>query len=141
MKDKNEDAAKRSRMWITLEMSLGVLLLLIGLVELVLAPAAISENVAIPLVSIGFILVLFAGARYYRGDTTYPQDERTKKIGAYGLSLSWFLTFIVLFVVFWLGFLGLAFFDVTALAVFLILLMGVSARGFQWWFFRQGDIE
>jgi hypothetical protein len=131
----------RSRTWITLMIVLGVALLFIGLAEMLLAPAAVAENIAIPLVSIGFILVLIAGARYFRGEKTYQQDERIKRIGAYGLSWSWFLTFIVLFVVFLMNYLGLAFFDVGTLAVFLILLMGVSAKGFQWWFFRKGDVE
>jgi hypothetical protein len=131
----------RSRTWITLMIVLGVALLFIGLAEMLLAPAGVAENIAIPLVSIGFILVLIAGARYFRGEKTYQQDERIKRIGAYGLSWSWFLTFIVLFVVFLMNYLGLAFFDVGTLAVFLILLMGVSAKGFQWWFFRKGDVE
>lgn len=119
----------------------GIVLLLAGLVELVLMPAGAPGNAALLCVTFGFIMVFIAGSRLYRGEEHYIQDERTRRIGAYGLSWSWFLTFIVLFGFFWLDYLGVWSPDVGTLSVVLILLMGVSAKAFQIWLFRKGDVE
>jgi hypothetical protein len=122
--------------------SAGIFLLIVGLIGMILTPASLMWQFTGAFISAGTVLIIIAGLRLYRGEKTYQQfDERTRKIGAYGLSWSWFLTFIVLFGVFCMNYLGLAFFDVGTLAVFLILLMGVSAKAFQWWFFRKGEVE
>jgi hypothetical protein len=66
---------------------------------LIFAPTGSEASSAVTLSGIrfGFILVILAGLRLYRGETQYMQDERTRRIGACGLPWSWFLTFIVLF--------------------------------------------
>jgi predicted CDP-diglyceride synthetase/phosphatidate cytidylyltransferase len=104
-------------------------------------PVDAPDNAAIPFVTFGFILVFLAGARLYHDENNFLQDERTRKIGAYGLSWSWFLTFIVLFGFFWLDYLDIYKPDAGALSVILILVMGVSAKVFQWYLFRKGDVE
>jgi hypothetical protein len=129
------------RKWVSIMFSAGIFLLIVGLIGMILTPVSQAGQFAAAFISAGTVLIIIAGLRLYRGEKTYQQDERTKKIGAYGLSWSWFLTFITLFVVFWINYLELAFFDVGTLAVFLILLMGISAKAFQWWFFRKGDVE
>ena len=129
------------RKWVSIMFTAGIFLLIVGLIGMILTPVSQAGQFAGAFISAGTVLIIIAGLRLYRGEKTYQQDERTKKIGAYGLSWSWFFTFITLFVVFWINYLGLAFFDVGTLAVFLILLMGISAKAFQWWFFRKGDVE
>jgi hypothetical protein len=119
---------------------IGILLLGIGLLQLTLRPVAAEGTFPAAYISAGTVLVILAGLRLYRGEKEYMQDERTKKIGAYGLSWSWFLTFLVLFVVFWANYLGLWSPDAGTLSVILILLMGISAKAFQFWFFREGDV-
>jgi len=131
----------KSRTWITVLFIFGIALLFAGLSEMLFMPVDEPGNTAIPFVTFGFILVFLAGARLYRDDNNFLQDERTRKIGAYGLSWSWFLTFIVLFGFFWLDYLGIYKPDAEALSVILILLMGVSAKVFQWYLFRKGDVE
>ena len=131
----------KSRTWVTVFLIFGVTLLIAGLAELLFMPVDGPGNMAISFVTFGFILVFLAGARLFRDETDFLQDERTRKIGAYGLSWSWFLTFIMLFGFFWLDYLGIYKPDAGTLAVILILLMGVSARVFQWYLFRKGDVE
>jgi hypothetical protein len=131
----------KSRSWITILFVFGIALLFAGLGEMLFMPVDAPGNAAIPFVTFGFILVLLAGSRLYRDENDFLQDERTKKIGSYGLSWSWFLTFIVLFVFFWLDYLGIYKPDAGTLSVILILFMGVSAKAFQWYLFRKGDVE
>ena len=131
----------KSRTWVTVFLIFGVTLLIAGLADLLFMPVDGPGNMAISFVTFGFILVFLAGARLFRDETDFLQDERTRKIGAYGLSWSWFLTFIMLFGFFWLDYLGIYKPDAGTLAVILILLMGVSAKVFQWHLFRKGDVE
>jgi hypothetical protein len=92
-------------------------------------------------VSMGAVLVVFSALKLWQGESESFQDERTRKIGAYGLSWSWFLTFSVLFAVFWADHIGAWSPDASTLSVLLILLMGTSARVFQIYLFRRGDVD
>ena len=131
----------KSRTWVTVLLIFGIALLIAGLAEMLFMPVDASGNTAIPFVTFGFILVFLAGARLFHDENDFLQDERTRKIGAYGLSWSWFLTFIMLFGFFWLDYLGIYKPGAGTLAIILILLMGVSAKVFQWYLFRKGDVE
>ena len=130
-----------SRNWVTIMFASGTVLLFAGLLQLVLMPTIAPGNAAISFITFGFILVLLAGSRLYRGEQYYRQDERTRRIGAWGLSWSWFLTFIALFGFFWLDYLGIWSPGAGTLSVVLILFMGISAKAFQIWLFRKGDVE
>ena len=131
----------KSRNWITVMFISGIILLTAGLLELVLMPAEAPGNAALSFVTFGFIMVFLSGSRLYRGEQFYMKDERTRRIGAWGLSWSWFLTFIALFGFFWLDYLGIWSPDAGTLTVVLILMMGISAKAFQMWLFRKGDVE
>ncbi|KQC03580.1 MAG: hypothetical protein APR53_01025 [Methanoculleus sp. SDB] len=115
----------------------GAILLAGGLVQLLLGT---SDGPVSMMISAGFVMVLLAAFRLLQPETHYLQDERTKKIGAYGLSYSWFLTFLVLFAIFWINYLHIFALDVETVTVGLILLMGISAKLFQWHLFRKGDV-
>ena len=115
----------------------GAILLAGGLVQLLLGT---SDGPVSLMISAGFVMVLLAAFRLHQPESVYQQDERTNKIGAYGLSYSWFLTFLVLFAIFWINYLHLLALDVETVTVGLILLMGVSAKLFQWHLFRKGDV-
>ena len=92
------------------------------------------------LVTIGLVTIAVVVMRYWRFRDELESDERTKKLGAYGLSYSWLLTLIFLAVLFWVDFLGLLTLPVGGVLLVTILLMALSARLFQWYFFRQGDV-
>ncbi|HIH27675.1 MAG TPA: hypothetical protein HA256_06860 [Methanoregulaceae archaeon] len=130
-----------SRTWITVMFIIGLVLLLVGLGAMLLLPADAPDTRSLSFVTFGFVLVFLAGGRLFRGERDLIQDERTRKIGAHGLSWSWFLTFMVLFGLFWLDYLGIFSPGSGTVAVILILLMGISAKVFQWYLFRKGDTE
>lgn len=128
------------RAWTTGLTVAGILLVGAGMV-LIATPAGDTPGSLGPgLASVGGVLLAIGLLRSAQGDKERLQDERTRKIGAYGLSWYWFLTFVVLFAVFWADYLHVWSPDAGVLSVLLIILMGISAKAFQWWFFRKGDV-
>ncbi len=68
------------------------------------------------------------------------QDERSLRIGTYGLSYSWYLTFLAVAAMGWLAGSGASPISGTQACLILIILMPVSARIFQWYFNTRGDV-
>ncbi|KAF5087083.1 hypothetical protein DSECCO2_50060 [anaerobic digester metagenome] len=108
----------------------------------ILLPFLVSGTGAISsiLVTIGLVILAVAVVRHWRFRDELEKDERTQKIGAYGVSYSWLLTIVFLALLFWVNYLGLLALTVETVLLSTILLMGLSARIFQWYFFRQGDV-
>lgn len=99
-----------------------------------------AEAISSALVTIGLVTLMVAVVRHWRFRDEPEKDERTQKIGAYGISYSWFLTLIFLAILFWMNYLGLLALTVESILLSTILLMGISARLFQWYLSRQGDV-
>ncbi len=131
----------KSRSWISVMCIFGILLIGTGIINMAFLPSEASPGLASFSISAGFILTILSAFRLWKGEKNYMQDERTKRIGAYGLSWSWFLTFLVLFGIFWADYLDLWSPDAQTLSLLLILLMGISAKGFQAYLFRKGDVD
>ena len=118
---------------------IGILMTVFGLAIILMSGGDAVIGTVLLCAGLAFLVTGIIRHRKY-GDEP-ESDERSKKIGAYGLSYSWFLTFLVLFVIFWADFLHLWSPDVGTLSVLLILLMGISAKGFQMYLFRKGDVD
>lgn len=131
----------KTRTWLAWMVLAGLFMLGAGIVEMSLLSPPAGGAFSSTFISMGAVLVVFSGLKLWRGEGDTFHDERTRKIGAYGLSWSWFLTFIVLFVVFWADYLGIWSPDAATLSVLLILFMGISARAFQMYLFRRGDVD
>jgi ABC-type uncharacterized transport system permease subunit len=99
-----------------------------------------TEAISSLMVTIGLVILAVAVVRHWRFRDEPEKDERTQKIGAYGISYSWLLTIVFLAVLFWVDYLGLFALTVESVLLSAILLMGLSARLFQWYLFRQGDV-
>lgn len=117
----------------------GFLFLAIGLIQHLTGTSADATTGMF--ITSGVVVLVFAGARAMREDEGPEQDERTRRIGAYGITYSWFVTLVYLFVLFWAENMGLLALSSSDVILSSILLMAVSAKVFQWWFFRQGDVE
>jgi len=100
-----------------------------------------DATVAGMFITCGVIILVFSLERAVRTDEGPEQDERTRKIGAYGITYSWFFTLIYLFALFWAQNAGLIALSSPDALISAILLMAISAKAFQWWFFRKGDVE
>jgi peptidoglycan/LPS O-acetylase OafA/YrhL len=89
----------------------------------------------------GFILLVWAWKLGRQdGRDRMIQDERSLKIGTYGISYSWYLTFLVVAMLGWLAAMGKISLDIPAFSFLLIILMPISACLFQWYFNRVGDV-
>jgi len=100
-----------------------------------------DATVAGMFITCGVIILVFSLGRAMRTDEGPEQDERTRRIGAYGITYSWFVTLVYLFALFWAQNAGLFALSSPDVILSSILLMAISAKAFQWWFFRKGDVE
>ncbi|WP_406660131.1 hypothetical protein V7O66_09770 [Methanolobus sp. ZRKC3] len=125
--------------YLKISYSIATALILTGVALLVL-----SENYhqgGISLINIGavIIFVTFLRAKRYRSGPL--KDERTVRIGSYGLSYSWFVSFLVLNILFWIDNMALIKLTVAQVLAIMFFVMIVTAKGFQWYLFRKGDVE
>ena len=117
----------------------GILLVLAG-IALQSTGIAVESTAVVALVSAGVVMVIVAVITGFSRQGEVLSDERTKRIGAYGAAYSWALTSVLILAFLWLDFLGLASFDLQGTLLVLLFTMLLSARIFQWYLFRQGDV-
>jgi drug/metabolite transporter (DMT)-like permease len=99
------------------------------------------QEMAISLINIGGVMIFVTFIRAKRSGNGPVKDERTVRIGSCGLSYSWFVTLVLLAVLFWIDYFGLMQLTVDQVLGVLILVMAVTAKGFQWYLFSKGDVE
>jgi uncharacterized membrane protein len=100
-----------------------------------------DEEISNILINIGVAIIAVLLVRLRRTGNLPEKDERTKKLGAYGLSYSWFITFLMLNLLFWIDRLHFAQLTVSNVIFILFILMLVTAKGFQWYFLSKGDVD
>ena len=98
-----------------------------------------TENTTfiLSMVNAGTIMIIIGAVAYHKKELR--SDERTKKMGAKALSVSWFITFIAINILFWVDELKLIEMSAKAVLSLLLPLMLLTGAGFQWWMRRQGD--
>jgi hypothetical protein len=85
---------------------------------------------------------LGTGILRHRRDGDDPEsDERSKKIGAYGLSWAWLTGLVFMFSLFWLDYLGIFRLSTQNALAASILCLTLSAVLYQVYLFRKGDIS
>ena len=99
------------------------------------------SHIGISLINIGAIMIFATFIKVKRLRRGAIKDERTVKIGAYGLSYSWLLSLVLLSMLFWVDYMQLVQMTVTQVLGIMIFAMVFSAKGFQWYLFRKGDVE
>jgi disulfide bond formation protein DsbB len=118
---------------------IGALMLISGIVSILLSAG--EAGIGSMLTAAG-IVFLVTGIKNHRKYGDEPEsDERSKKIGAYGLSYAWLTSLLFMFCLFWLDYLNLLRLSAQNALVFSILFLALSAVLFQAWLFRKGDVE
>ena len=77
-------------------------------------------------------------ARYRDGPES---DERSKKIGAYGLSYAWLTGILFMSALFWLDFMGILRMGTQGALGLSVMVLAISAVLYQMYLFRKGDVE
>jgi hypothetical protein len=118
-------------------MGLGILFLSmgIGLSFGDIHPAAGAATTAF-----GLIYVLQSVRMKRNGEDALRGDERTRRIGAWAASYSWFLTLLALSALFWLIHLKAVALGPEDVAASMMLLMVFSLLFFRWMLSRKGDV-
>ena len=117
---------------------IGALMLISGIVSILLTPG--EAGIGSMLTAAG-IVFLVTGIKNHRKYGDEPEsDERSKKIGAYGLSYAWLTGLLFMFCLFWLDYLNLLRLSAQNALVFSILVLALSAVCYQAWLFRKGDV-
>ena len=118
---------------------IGALMLISGLVYIALIPGEAIIGIILLVAGLAF---LFAGMIRHRKDGDSPEsDERSKKIGAYGLSYAWLTGILFMFSLFWLDYLGVLKLNVQNALLASILVLALSAVIYQAYLFRKGDVD
>jgi len=121
-------------------LALGSLLILAGLLMPLAGWVGDGDNASI-LITMGVVIIAVMALCLWQYGEDIEADERTKKIGAYGLSCSWLLTLVLLFLLFWADRLALMALTAGDVLLVAILVMTISAKVFQWHLSRKGDVE
>lgn len=67
-------------------------------------------------------------------------DERSKKIGAYGITYAWLTGLIFMTALFWLDYAGVLILGTQNALAASVLVLALSAVVYQAWLFRKGDV-
>jgi energy-coupling factor transporter transmembrane protein EcfT len=118
---------------------IGILMVISGIISIVLAK---SEFVIGSILLIAGIAFLVMGISRHFSDGESPEsDERSKKIGAFGLSYGWLTGLFFMFALFWLDYLNILKLGTQNALALSIIVLALSARVYQIYLFRKGDVE
>lgn len=119
--------------------SIGTLMLVSGLISSVFAPVgSIFSTILIA----GGCAFLAVGILRHRQFKDGPEsDERSKKIGAYGLSYAWLTGIIFISLLYWLDIMGILRLGTQVVLALSLMVLAVSAVLYQIYLFQRGDVE
>ena len=118
---------------------IGVLMLASGLVTLLMGEEESIIGTILLCAGLAFLITGVIRHRRYGDDP--ESDERSKKIGAYGITYAWLTGLIFMSGLFWLNYFNvLRLSEQNALALS-ILALALSAAVYQAWLFRKGDVD
>lgn len=117
---------------------IGTLMLVSGIVTIILTTGEAIIGTILLVAGLTFLIV---GITRHRKDGDGPEsDERSKRIGAYGLSYAWLTGLLFMFALFWLDYLNVVKPDTQTALVLSIVVLALSARIYQMYLFRRGDV-
>jgi len=120
--------------------------IVIGLLMVVsgLAAALLTEGEAIigtVLLCAGLVFLITGIIRHRKYGDDPESDERSKKIGAYGITYAWLTGLFFMTALFWLDYTGLIHLSTQNALALSIVVLALSAAIFQAWLFRKGDVD
>ena len=118
---------------------IGAVMILSGIVSILLtAGEAIISSM---LLAAGFAFLITGISRHRKYGDDPESDERSKKIGAYGLSWAWLTGLFFMFGLFWLDYLNMLRLSTQNALALSVVVLTLSAVIYQTYLFRKGDVE
>jgi hypothetical protein len=119
--------------------SIGSLMIVSGIISAVFTPSGFIFSTILITAGCAFLAVGVVRHRQY-GEGP-ESDERSKKIGAYGLSYAWLTGILFISVLFWLDLMGTLKLGTQGALGLSLLVLVISAVVYQICMFKKGDVE
>jgi hypothetical protein len=117
----------------------GALILVSGLISAVFEPGGFIFSTILIAGGCAFLTVGILRHRQYRDGP--ESDERSKKIGAYGLSYAWLTGILFMSALYWLDFMGILRLGTQGALGLSVIVLAISAVLYQMYLFRKVDVE
>jgi len=114
-------------------------MLVSGLIITVFQPRGFFFGTILITGGCAFLAVGILRHRQYRDGP--ESDERSKKIGAYGLSYAWLTGIIFISVLYWLDIMGILLLGTQVVLALSLMVLVISAVIYQIYLFQRGDVE
>jgi drug/metabolite transporter (DMT)-like permease len=118
---------------------IGAFMLVSGLIITVFQPGGFFFGTILITGGCAFLAVGILRHRQYRDGP--ESDERSKKIGAYGLSYAWLTGIIFISVLYWLDIMGVLLLGTQVVLALSLMVLVISAVIYQIYLFQRGDVE
>ena len=118
---------------------IGALMIISGLASILLTAG--EGIIGTLFLCAGFAFLITGISRHRKYGDDPESDERSKKIGAYGLSYAWLTGLLFMFGLFWLDYLNVLVLSTQNALALSVLVLALSAGVYQTYLFRKGDIE
>ncbi|HII99542.1 MAG TPA: hypothetical protein HA272_09905 [Methanoregula sp.] len=118
---------------------IGGLVLISGIIFIVMTEG--EAIIGTMLLAAGFAFLITGISRHRKYGDDPESDERSKKIGAYGLSYAWLTGLLFMTGLFWLDYAGWLRLDTQNALAISVVVLALSAPLFQAYLFRKGDVE
>ncbi|MCK9579460.1 MAG: hypothetical protein M0Q92_03295 [Methanoregula sp.] len=93
------------------------------------------------LLAAGFAFLIIGISRHRKYGDEPESDERSKKIGAYGITYAWLTGLFFMVGLFWLDYFGVLRLGTQNALALSVVVLALSAVVYQTWLFRKGDVE
>ena len=110
-----------------------------GIVSILLTAGEAIINTMLLAAGFAFLITGISRHRKYGDDP--ESDERSKKIGAYGITYAWLTGLFFIFGLFWLDYLNVLRLSTQNALALSVIVLALSAVIYQTYLFRKGDIE
>lgn len=118
---------------------IGTLMLISGLTTILITEG--EGIIGTILLCAGLAFLITGIIRHQKYGDEPESDERSKKIGAYGITYAWLTGLIFMTGLFWIDYLGALKLSVQTALSASILVLALSAVIYQMYLFRKGDVE
>jgi drug/metabolite transporter (DMT)-like permease len=118
---------------------IGLLMIFSAVVSILLTGGeAITGTI---LLAAGFVFLITGISRHRKYGDNPESDERSKKIGAYGITYAWLTGLFFIFGLFWLDYFNVLRLSTQNALALSVIVLALSAVIYQTYLFRKGDIE